>query len=449
MIRIRCPGCRREMALENFRAGQIGRCLQCRQKFRVPPNAPVVDAPGMELTKTVTKLKALPSGRYDRQRHDTIPEMPERSPRPLFPNQGEPPRSPARETSKATPPKAPPPKPPRVENTGLKPLDDDDIIDVDVVPQDDDEVLELEPVAEDNEEIVELEIVADDEQHPGPNLPRPKRHPYDDDEDDGKPMVVLPPPEVPKVPLPAQKRALDDDDEYEDEEDEEVEELDEEPEPPPVAKPKKKKKKAAAETSGLTGVHITLIVVGLVFVLGATGLFFLLQHGFGKPKPPDPGPVLAELHKLVNAQVMHDKSRPGSPVVEINMQYCDVKANLLRQFTAFPELRRLNLSGTNANNVSLEAIQELTSLEALNLADTKVNSKGMKYLKKLTNLEELNVAKTLVADDGLEELVDLKKLKKLNVLGSLASGMGLKNAIPGLQVISDLEMQRNRLPEGP
>jgi hypothetical protein len=73
----------------------------------------------------------------------------------------------------------------------------------------------------------------------------------------------------------------------------------------------------------------------------------------------------------------------------------------------------------------------------------------MKYLKKLTNLEELNVAKTLVADDGLEELVDLKKLKKLNVLGSLASGMGLKNAIPGLQVISDLEMQRNRLPEGP
>jgi hypothetical protein len=436
------------MALENSRAGQIGRCLQCRQKFRVPPNAPVVDDPGMELTKTVTKLKALPSGRYDRHRHDTIPEMPERSPRPLFPSESESPRSPARETSRATPPKAPPPKPPRVDETGLKPLDDAEIIDVDVVPENDD-IVELEPIPEDNEEIVELEIVPDEEQRPATNLPRPKKHPYDDEEDDGKPMVVLPPPEVPKLPLPAQKRSLDDDEEDEEEEDEEVEELDEEPEPPPVMKPKKKKNQAAAEPGGLTGVHITLIVVGVVFVLGATGLFFLLQHGFGKSKPPDPGPVLAELQKLVNAQVVRDNGSPDRPVVEINLQYCDVKASLLRQFTAFPQLRRLNLAGTNANNMSLQAIEDVTSLEVLNLGDTKVNSAGMKYLKNLTNLQELNVAKTLVDDDGLAELSELKKLKKLNVLGSRASGEALKTAIPGLQVISDLQMERNRFREGP
>jgi hypothetical protein len=36
MIRIRCPKCRRQINLDDFRAGHVGRCLQCRQKFRVP-----------------------------------------------------------------------------------------------------------------------------------------------------------------------------------------------------------------------------------------------------------------------------------------------------------------------------------------------------------------------------------------------------------------------------
>jgi len=36
MIRILCPRCKRQIDLEDFRAGHVGRCLQCRQKFRVP-----------------------------------------------------------------------------------------------------------------------------------------------------------------------------------------------------------------------------------------------------------------------------------------------------------------------------------------------------------------------------------------------------------------------------
>ncbi len=36
MIRILCPKCKRQIDLEDFRAGHVGRCLQCQQKFRVP-----------------------------------------------------------------------------------------------------------------------------------------------------------------------------------------------------------------------------------------------------------------------------------------------------------------------------------------------------------------------------------------------------------------------------
>lgn len=181
----------------------------------------------------------------------------------------------------------------------------------------------------------------------------------------------------------------------------------------------------------MSGAHIALMVVGLLLVVIATGVFFLIQHGaFGKAKPPDASLVLAELEK-VHAVVERDHDQV---VVGVNLQYCDFKADLLRKLAAFPQLRRLNLGATNTSGLTLASLENLTSLQVLNLANTKVTPGGMKYLKPLINLEELNVAQTLVDDDGLAELAELKKLKKLNVVGSRASGMALQAIIPGLQV---------------
>src|SRR5262245_5777027 len=40
MIHLRCPGCKRVMTVDDSKAGKIGRCLQCNQKFQVPANIP-------------------------------------------------------------------------------------------------------------------------------------------------------------------------------------------------------------------------------------------------------------------------------------------------------------------------------------------------------------------------------------------------------------------------
>jgi hypothetical protein len=36
MIHLRCPKCKRMMSLDDSKAGKVGRCLKCNQKFRVP-----------------------------------------------------------------------------------------------------------------------------------------------------------------------------------------------------------------------------------------------------------------------------------------------------------------------------------------------------------------------------------------------------------------------------
>lgn len=62
MIQFLCPGCGRRMDLEDSRAGQVGRCLQCRCKFRVPRHAlSAENDPAREPTPTISRHPALDS----------------------------------------------------------------------------------------------------------------------------------------------------------------------------------------------------------------------------------------------------------------------------------------------------------------------------------------------------------------------------------------------------
>lgn len=151
------------MALENSRAGQVGRCLQCRQKFRVPVDPPITPDSGLGLTKTITKLKSLGGEQSSRSnRHDTIPEVPIREPRPLF----------------AGTPKPPPGDPKQefadfevIEDAGNEELEELEVIDdvdVEAVAVDDEDpepAVPKKPLAEQN---VDLRIATK------PPTPRPK-----------------------------------------------------------------------------------------------------------------------------------------------------------------------------------------------------------------------------------------------------------------------------------
>ncbi len=153
---------------------------------------------------------------------------------------------------------------------------------------------------------------------------------------------------------------------------------------------------------------------------------------FAKAKP-DPIRVLIELDK-VGAYIERDRKSPDEPVIGIDLSGREYDARLLNKLVAFPQLRKLNLAQTKTSDLSLEHLEEVTSLQILNLSHTKVTGGGMQFVKYLINLEELNLNQTLVTDPSLQQLKGLSKLKKLNLDGTLASGMELMAAIPGLQV---------------
>jgi hypothetical protein len=200
-------------------------------------------------------------------------------------------------------------------------------------------------------------------------------------------------------------------------------------------KPKKrKKKKKQPEPGGLSGVHIALIVAGLVVVAAATGIFFLIQRGAFTKTKPDPAQVLAELQQ-VGAQIERDRQKPDQPVIGLSLTGTEFDPRLLGKLVAFPQLRKLNLANTKTSDINLEHLEDVTTLQSLNLSHTKVTGGGMQFLKKMVNLEDLNLNQTLVTDVGLQELKGLTKLKRLNLDGTLASGEELKDVIPGLQVV--------------
>jgi hypothetical protein len=71
MIQLRCPACKRVMSVDDSKAGKVGRCLQCNQKFRVPG----------DITVETADTPPQSSARAARESASRIPK----EPRPLEP----------------------------------------------------------------------------------------------------------------------------------------------------------------------------------------------------------------------------------------------------------------------------------------------------------------------------------------------------------------------------
>jgi hypothetical protein len=201
---------------------------------------------------------------------------------------------------------------------------------------------------------------------------------------------------------------------------------------------KRKKKKKAAE--GVNPAHIAMVGAGIFMVLVLTVVGVLIFRSATSKKTYDPDKVLAELEK-VGAIIERDQSKPEHPVIGVNLTSRDFDNHVLGGLVAFPELRKLDLSATKTSDVTLEWLEDVTSLQVLNLGHTKVTAGGMQFLTKLVNLEELNLNETIMTDralmsnHGLFELAGLKKLKRLQLDGTLANGLELKAQIPDLEII--------------
>jgi predicted nucleic acid-binding Zn-ribbon protein len=199
----------------------------------------------------------------------------------------------------------------------------------------------------------------------------------------------------------------------------------------PRKKKKKKKKKKKDVGVGITGLHVALILVGVLLVAGLTGGIFYIQKGGASKPAENPEDVVAAL-KQAGATVERDKTT--NDVIAVNFSGADVKGPLLGRLVAFPKLQRVDLGHTVTSDAFLTNLEDVTTIRYLNLSHTKVTGGGMEFLRNMKDLEELHLNSTIVTDHGLEHLKGCTKLKKISLDGTLADGLELKSVIPGLEI---------------
>jgi Leucine-rich repeat (LRR) protein len=215
-----------------------------------------------------------------------------------------------------------------------------------------------------------------------------------------------------------------------------------EPGPSPLSGgpwPRKRKKTKQKKDEFQTQAQIAVAVAGICIVCLLTFVGWRIYKSATTKPTYNPDEVLADLQKA-GAFIERDES-PEHSVVAVSFASHDFENHILGGLVAFPHLRKLDLSGTKTSDVTLEWIQDVTSLQELNLSHTKVTAGGMQFLSKLVNLEDLNLDETimtdraLISDHGLHELTGLKKLKRIHLTGTMANGLELKAALPGLEVM--------------
>ena len=103
-----------------------------------------------------------------------------------------------------------------------------------------------------------------------------------------------------------------------------------------------------------------------------------------------------------------------------------------------PELEKLDLSQTPADNEALEQLARFRQLKWLNLWITQIDDKGMKHLSGLAKLAWLNLDNTRVGNEGIKHLAGLKALKTLNLRQTDIDDAGLEplKALAGLEELT-------------
>lgn len=95
------------------------------------------------------------------------------------------------------------------------------------------------------------------------------------------------------------------------------------------------------------------------------------------------------------------------------------------------KLEGLGLKGTAVTGSGLAQLASLRRLEYVNLSDTRLSDAEMPALGKLTGLTGMNLSNTKITDAGLIHLKSIGRLTKLNLTGTAVTAAGVEEAKSG------------------
>ena len=101
-------------------------------------------------------------------------------------------------------------------------------------------------------------------------------------------------------------------------------------------------------------------------------------------------------------------------LVELDLSQTNITNSGLQVLKQFPELRRLNLSGTEVTGAGLDTLADLRNLESLDLRHDKIDGISLQQLRGHRHLNELRMSVSDVTDDVLSTLREVGLLESLD-----------------------------------
>jgi hypothetical protein len=141
------------------------------------------------------------------------------------------------------------------------------------------------------------------------------------------------------------------------------------------------------------------------------------------------------------------RAAPKDDSLEVDFRNSTVTDAHLQDLQALKPVTILRLRETRITDAGLVFVGRISSLKRLHLEKTAVTDAGLQHLTALKELEYVNLFGTAVGDAGLESLKALPRLRSLNVFQTKVSAAALadmQKAIPGLQVVPDIALDRQR-----
>jgi hypothetical protein len=105
----------------------------------------------------------------------------------------------------------------------------------------------------------------------------------------------------------------------------------------------------------------------------------------------------------------------------IDFHFLPVADREVQSLTAFSELRRLEIGGSDVTDSGLAALEKLPFLRRLSLQGALISDDALPVLAQVRDLVELDLDDTDVSNVGLKELLSLRHLRRLSLRGTLVT----------------------------
>ena len=146
------------------------------------------------------------------------------------------------------------------------------------------------------------------------------------------------------------------------------------------------------------------------------------------------------LLSLENTQVRGRHLAPFTNLEALDLVYCPVTDEGLRQMQGLTKLRRLLLRDALISDEGLRSLSGLVNLEQLDLGGTKITDVGIAYLRGMTKLKKLNLQGAALTDVGIRHVINMTDLEELNLYGTKVTNVGVE-VLNGLKHLSLVDLR--------